>query len=109
METFTHFDFFNGSNPYIVLKYSELFKMFCKYYTEQTSENHFTVCGLREYNGKPNRETKKEIARNTAITWQQNFDRFNYSWGDLAIWQGFFEYIGKRYGLLKEFKENAII
>ena len=31
------------------------------------------------------------------------------SWGDLAYFSNYFETLGKRYGLLKEFRENGII
>jgi hypothetical protein len=30
------------------------------------------------------------------------------SWGELAYWQEYFEKLGKRYGLLTEFRENCI-
>lgn len=37
------------------------------------------------------------------------FDNHNYSYGELAYFQDYFERLGRRYGLIKEFKENAII
>lgn len=51
---------------------------------------------------------RKANARNLAIQFSNN----NYpglSWGELAEIQAFFEKVGKRYGLLTEFRENAII
>jgi hypothetical protein len=30
------------------------------------------------------------------------------SWGELADWQEHFEKLGRRYGLLQEFRENSI-
>ena len=56
----------------------------------------------------------KEKARNEAIEWQLklwklNFEEQNYSWSDLAKWRNHFYNLGKRYGLLKEFKENGIL
>ena len=50
----------------------------------------------------------KEQARQKAIEWQLDFNNHNYSWGELADWGDYFYKLGKRYGLLKEFKENGI-
>lgn len=103
------FEYFNGSNPYITKNYGELFKMFCKYYYTQTGNTSFMVQGLREWNG--NRKTyegKKELLRAVAIEWQSDFSNRNYSYGELTEWQGFFEEYGRRFGLLAEFRENAI-
>lgn len=57
---------------------------------------------------KSYKERKEEI-RQQAIEWQQDFENQGYCWGDLIIYQQYFEELGKRYGLLKEFKENGII
>lgn len=54
-------------------------------------------------------QIKKYETRQEAIEWQSNFDNHNYSWGEIAKWNNYFYKKGKRYGLLKEFKENAII
>ena len=50
----------------------------------------------------------KEKARNEAIEWQLDFCNHNYSWGELSEFQSYFENLGKRYGLLREFRENGI-
>lgn len=50
----------------------------------------------------------KERARQKAIDWQLDFPNHNYSWSELQIYQEYFYTLGKRYGLLKEFRENAI-
>ena len=52
-------------------------------------------------------EKKAEI-RQQAIEWQLDFSNHNYSWGELAEWSNYFYTMGKRYGLLTEFRENAI-
>lgn len=54
-------------------------------------------------------KTGKEKAREQAKEWQLNFGNNNYSYYDLMLWGEYFYKIGKRYGLLKEFKENGII
>lgn len=51
----------------------------------------------------------KGKARQRAIDWQLDFANHNYSYGELAYWQNYFEKQAKRYGLTKEFKENCII
>ena len=51
----------------------------------------------------------KAEAREKAIDWQSTWYDTNYSYGELAAWQEFFERLGRRFGLLQEFRENAII
>ena len=53
--------------------------------------------------------TNKERARNLAITWQHNFENQNRSWQYCISWSERFTRIGKKYGLLREFRENGII
>lgn len=50
----------------------------------------------------------KEKVRNEAIEWQLDFDNHNYSLGELVVFGDYFYTMGKRYGLLREFRENAI-
>ena len=52
---------------------------------------------------------KKNRARELAIDWRLDFDNHNYSWGELTYFQEYFERLGRRYGLLGEFRENGII
>ena len=47
-------------------------------------------------------------ARQKAIEWQVDFPNNNYFWGEIAEWSAYFEKLGKRYGLLTEFRENGI-
>lgn len=54
-------------------------------------------------------QERKEAAREQAIEFQLTFNERAYSWGELATLTGYFEKMGKRYGLLKEFRENGII
>lgn len=54
-------------------------------------------------------QERKERAREIAIEWQLNFGNNNYSWSELAAWGDYFSTLGKRFGLLREFRENAII
>ena len=59
-------------------------------------------------NTKPTYETKKEMARQEAIDWQNDFCNHDYTYGKLAEFGYYFEKLGRRYGLLKEFRENGI-
>ena len=50
----------------------------------------------------------KEEARQIAIDWQIEASEQCYSYGELADYGEYFYKLGKRYGLLKEFRENCI-
>ena len=52
---------------------------------------------------------KKEAARMEAIEWQADFANHNYSYGELSYFQTYFEEKARRYGLIREFRENCII
>ena len=52
-------------------------------------------------------ETKKEMARQEAIDWQNGL-RDNRDYEEMQEAAEYFEKLGKRYGLLKEFRENGI-
>lgn len=51
---------------------------------------------------------RKENARQIAIDWQLNDSDYPYSYEGLAIIGEYFYKLGKRFGLLREFRENAI-
>ena len=57
--------------------------------------------------GKTYRE-KQDSLRNLAIDWQLNFAGLGWSYGEFAEFGDYFQKNGKRYGLLREFHENAI-
>lgn len=50
----------------------------------------------------------KAAAREMAITWQDAASEQNLSYGELAEIGDTFYKLGKRYGLLSEFRENGI-
>lgn len=105
---YINFEFPNGGNPYITKTLSEFWRMIVKYYCQQIGDNSFVVEGEREWNGKHTREGYKEILWAFAIDWENDFSNRNYSYGELADWQEFFETYGRKYGLLREFRENCI-
>ena len=51
----------------------------------------------------------KNLAVEKAIKWQAEASEQNYSYGELAEFYVKFYKLAKRYGLIKEFKENGII
>ena len=54
-------------------------------------------------------QQQKARAIEQAKQWQNEFSQHDYSWGKLAQAQEHFGKLAKRYGLVKEFKENGII
>ena len=51
----------------------------------------------------------KAAVRELAIDWQLAAADQNLSYGELADSMAYFERVGRRYGLLQEFRENAIL
>nr|DAY92965.1 MAG TPA: hypothetical protein [Caudoviricetes sp.] len=54
-------------------------------------------------------QKNKEEVRLFAIDWQADFNNHNYSYSELAIFQDMFFRLGRKYGLLREFRENGIL
>jgi len=51
---------------------------------------------------------RKESLEELAIEWQLEFSNLSWSYSELAEIENYFYKNGKKYGLLKEFKENCI-
>ena len=106
------FEFKDGSNPYGVWdnRQDEFFRMIVAWNPVIINDNTFyCVEPTKAYYGKVDYQFKKNALRNFAIDWQANIAGiFDLSYGELSWWQTFFETYGKRYGLLKEFRENCI-
>lgn len=56
-----------------------------------------------------NYQQRKEQARQEAIDWQLDFAKHNYFMSELVEFEQHFIKLGKRFGLIREFKENGII
>ena len=54
-------------------------------------------------------QINKEKARRVGIRWQLDFASQRYSYNELWHWQIKLEKLAKKFGLIKEFKENGII
>ena len=52
---------------------------------------------------------KKEAARNEAINWMHTTANDSMSWSEIAEYQDRLMTIGRRYGLIREFRENGVI
>lgn len=52
---------------------------------------------------------QKQRARELAQTWQLDFANNNYSYEEIGNFTDYFTKLGKRYGLLKEFRENGVL
>lgn len=111
---FVNFTFSDGSNPYIAKSNKELFHMIQKYSIEQTGAATFHVDGtLTTWTIHPGRKVSAYKAAQSrlesfAIDFSNNQGSFNMSWGEWGDWCAFFEEYGKKYGLLREFRENGL-
>lgn len=52
---------------------------------------------------------QKEKARQLAIDWQIEFSQNDHFMSEWAYYNNYFYKLAKRYGLIKEFRENGII
>ncbi len=110
---YIHCTFKDGSNPYIATTNAAFWFMINRYSVEQTGDCFFTVNSelqlLTVKHGKMSaRDRAKAVLRDFAIQWQYDFANFNYSCGELLDWQSFFSEYGRKYGLIREFRENCI-
>ena len=51
---------------------------------------------------------RKNYLRDFAVDWSNTYYLADWSYYDLAVVQSGFERLGRRYGLLREFRENCI-
>lgn len=56
-----------------------------------------------------NYQRGKNAAREQAIQWQADFSDRSIPWAAIAAEQRRLEQLARRYGLVREFRENAII
>lgn len=66
-----------------------------------------SVFELKVY-GKSYKERKNDL-KTRAICYQDTYNYVSWSYGEIAEISDFFYKNGKRYGLLREFKENGIL
>ena len=54
-------------------------------------------------------QKNKNRIRKEAIKCQKNLEKQGYIWGDMLVETDYYETMGKRYGLVKEFRKKGII
>ena len=85
-------------------KYGTYFEWFTDTFSpncEDIETLDFTIKGK-------NYQERKGCLQDIAIEWSNHFSQYSWSYAELAEIGDFFCTNGKRYGLLKEFRENAI-
>lgn len=120
-----HIIFGDGSNPYVrfnmdehtfrneLCKWKRHYNIVHGYWNGDIlniSVSHKTPMQEAEMR-KTNKEyynRMKRRARDTALCWQEEFANKSMSWDELAEAQSYFEKLGKKYGLLVEFRANGI-
>lgn len=110
---YAHFDYKDGSNPYITTTNAAFLSMWMKYDIEWEDNGMFVVNGPVQwvnYRAQKitGREKAKTVLREIAYQWQYMHDEFDFTWSNYCEWQEFFEEQGRKYGLLREFRENGI-
>lgn len=125
-----HITFTDGSNPYVKFYYCDNpkkarardLRSWKRHYVvidQYTTDDDDLMITVRQKTyaeeaamNKANKEyyeRMKRRARNNAIFWQEKISNESMSYEELAEIQSHFEALGKRYGLLNEFRENGII
>lgn len=120
-----HITFTNGSNPWLMYSDSDREiqnairrwkRNFC--IVNRCEENNIIYLTVREKTGEEkffmNKKSKEKYikgkarARDKAVEWQLETSEMSLSYEGLMIASNYFEKLGKRYGLLTEFRENGI-
>ena len=97
---------------YTVLKQNNdetayLFYSWPEYHEATFSPDIEATCTIELGRVKGNYQDKKAAIQDKAIEYSNN-NAPGLSYGEIADIQGYFETYGKRYGLLRDFRENAI-
>ena len=88
--------------------YSDNFDGWTEFHKDTFSPNIKDLEILKLKVSGKNYKERKAFLEDLAKDYQYDFSSLSWSYGELVEICGFFEKNGKRYGLLKEFKENAI-
>ena len=84
-----------------------LFNSWEDYHAATFSPAIESTCIIELGRVKGSYKDKKAVIENKAIEYSNNIAP-GLSWGEVADISGYFENYGKRYGLLTDFRENAI-
>lgn len=80
-----------------------------KFLNNLNKKTGFIIELINIYNVKKTYKEEKEKARQEAIDLQIELSDRCLSYGGLSIIYNFLQNIGRRYGLIKEFKENGLL
>lgn len=117
MNHYIHFDFTDGSNPYLLkTSHPDVFKNLFSWLTAFDFElvpayDNF-CCNAVLTENRINRRNYSEVKnriRDFAIQWQSITSEITADYEYFMFWGAFFRTYGARYGLLTEFRENCII
>lgn len=76
---------------------------------EEIIDKH-VICFIPLIVSGRNYQERKNDLQEKAIEWSNSVGQYpKWSYGEFAIIQGFFETNGRRYGLIREFRENGIL
>ena len=104
-----HIKFTDGSNPYILTDESQLYKWLYNYDLDlnKIAEGAFFVTAT-ETTSRKTYQQAKEAARLFAIDTQNIISESNFSYGEIVDISDTLYSLGKRFGLVREFRENCI-
>ena len=86
---------------------ANLFWTWEEYHKTTFSPDIEPICTIELYHVKGSYKDKKAAIQDKAIEYSNN-QYPGLSYNDLSYIESYFETYGKRYGLLREFRENAI-
>jgi len=104
-----HITFTDESNPYILTNESHLYKWLYNYVLELTKIDEGAIfVTATETTSRKTYQQAKEAARLFAIDAQNIISESNFSYGEIADISDTLHALGRRFGLVREFKENCI-
>lgn len=108
---YRHIAFLNGSNPYISTTDKNFFEFVKNYDLEMIGKDCFVATEKQFLSCKKSVSSYEKIKislRDFAVEFSNRQGDFSMSWSECCEWNSFFEKYGKKYGLLREFRENAL-
>ena len=105
-----HIKFTDGSNPCILTNENLLYKWLYNYDLELTkiAEGAIFFVTATETTKRKTYQQAKNNAQEFAIDTQNIISECNFSYGEIADISDTLYKLGKRFGLVREFKENCI-
>lgn len=108
---YRHIAFLNGSNPYISFTDKNFFEFVKNYDLEMIGKDCFVATEKQFLSCKGNISNyakAKAALQEFATEFSNRQGDFSMSWCEICEWTSFFSTYGKKYGLLREFRENGL-